>query len=112
MDHLLGTTRRRRDVVQAQALERPSDPFDELAYMLGGNRQNNKFWQATLHNLADDRASWQPGRRGRRSRLHRPEPAMAPLAQRPQQRHDPVRAPDPHRARAQAHRPGVRLTVS
>ena len=32
-------------VAQAQALERPSDPFDELAYMLGGNRQNNKFWQ-------------------------------------------------------------------
>ena len=22
------------------------DPFDELAYMLGGNRQNNRFWQA------------------------------------------------------------------
>ncbi len=39
-------------VAQAQALERPSDPFDELAYKLGGNRQNNKFWQATLHNLA------------------------------------------------------------
>ncbi len=39
-------------IVQAQALERPADPFDELAYMLGGNRQNNKFWQATLHNLA------------------------------------------------------------
>lgn len=39
-------------VAQAQALERPSDPFDELAYMLGGNRQNNKFWQATLRNLA------------------------------------------------------------
>ena len=39
-------------VAQAQALERPSDPFDELAYMLGGNRQNDKFWQATLLNLA------------------------------------------------------------
>lgn len=38
--------------VQAQALERPSDPFDELAYMLGGNRMNNKFWQQTLENLA------------------------------------------------------------
>ena len=33
-------------VAQAQALERPSDPFDELAYMLGGNRQNDRFWQA------------------------------------------------------------------
>ncbi len=39
-------------IAQAQALERPSDPFDELAYMLGGNGQNNRFWQATLHNLA------------------------------------------------------------
>jgi len=39
-------------VAQAEALERPSDPFDELAYMLGGNRQNDKFWQATLGNLA------------------------------------------------------------
>ena len=39
-------------VAQAEALERPSDPFDELAYMLGGNRQNDKFWQATLVNLA------------------------------------------------------------
>ena len=39
-------------VAQAQALERPADPFDELAYMLGGNRQNNRFWLATLHNLA------------------------------------------------------------
>ena len=39
-------------VAHAEALERPSDPFDELAYMLGGNRQNNKFWEATLRNLA------------------------------------------------------------
>jgi hypothetical protein len=39
-------------VAQAQALERPSDPFDELAYMLGGNRQNNKFWETTVRNLA------------------------------------------------------------
>ena len=48
------SARRDGDVVvaQAQALERPSDPFDDLAYKLGGNRQNNKFWQATLRNLA------------------------------------------------------------
>ncbi len=39
-------------VAQAEALERPSDPFDELAYMLIGRRQNDKFWQATLRNLA------------------------------------------------------------
>ena len=52
-------------VAQAQALERPSDPFDELAYMLGGNRQNDKFWQATLRNLAT-------ARRGRRAGRSRP----------------------------------------
>lgn len=40
-------------VIQAQALERPSDPFDEVAYLLGGNRQNNRFWEATLRNLAE-----------------------------------------------------------
>jgi hypothetical protein len=39
-------------VAQAQALERPSDPFDELAYMLGGNRMNDRFWQQTLESLA------------------------------------------------------------
>jgi hypothetical protein len=39
-------------IIQAQALERPSDPFDELAYMLGGNRMNNSFWRQTLENLA------------------------------------------------------------
>jgi hypothetical protein len=39
-------------IIQAQALERPSDPFDELAYMLGGNRMNNSFWRRTLENLA------------------------------------------------------------
>jgi hypothetical protein len=39
-------------VAQVQALERPSDPFDELVFMLGGSRQIDKFWQATLRNLA------------------------------------------------------------
>jgi hypothetical protein len=39
-------------IAQAQALERPSDPFDELAYMLGANRMNNRFWETTLTNLA------------------------------------------------------------
>ncbi len=48
------SARRDGDVIvaQAQALERPSDPFDEVAYMVGGNRQNNRFWEATLRNLA------------------------------------------------------------
>jgi len=39
-------------VLQAQALERTSDPFDELAYMLGGNRMNDRFWRETLSNVA------------------------------------------------------------
>ena len=39
-------------VAQAQALERPSDPFDELAYVLGGNKLNSRFWRETLVNLA------------------------------------------------------------
>ncbi|MBA2374111.1 MAG: hypothetical protein H0V74_07920 [Chloroflexi bacterium] len=39
-------------IAQAQALERPSDPFDELAYVLGGNRLNDRFWRDTLTNLA------------------------------------------------------------
>ena len=39
-------------VAQAQALERTSDPFDELAYMLGGNKMNDRFWRETLSNVA------------------------------------------------------------
>ncbi|HET9345639.1 MAG TPA: hypothetical protein VFO05_08055 [Candidatus Limnocylindrales bacterium] len=39
-------------VAQAQALERTSDPFDELMYLLGGNRMNDRFWVSTLENLA------------------------------------------------------------
>ncbi len=39
-------------VAQAQALERPSDPLDELAYMLGGSKMNDRFWEQTLANLA------------------------------------------------------------
>jgi hypothetical protein len=39
-------------VAQAQALERTSDPFDELAYVLGANKLNDRFWRQTLENLA------------------------------------------------------------
>jgi len=38
-------------IAQAQALERTSDPLDELAYILGGNRMNDRFWRDTLANL-------------------------------------------------------------
>jgi hypothetical protein len=39
-------------VAQAHALERPSDPLDELAYLLGGNKLNDRFWRETLTSLA------------------------------------------------------------
>ena len=39
-------------VAQAQALERASDPFDELAYTFGGSRMNDRFWEQTLESLA------------------------------------------------------------
>jgi hypothetical protein len=39
-------------VAQAQALERASDPLFEMGLMLGGHGINNRFWTATLGNLA------------------------------------------------------------
>ena len=38
-------------VAQVQALERTSDPFDELAYMFGGARMIDAFWSQTLVNV-------------------------------------------------------------
>jgi hypothetical protein len=39
-------------LVKAQALERASDPIFELGLMLGKHEVNNRFWEATLRNLA------------------------------------------------------------
>src|SRR5215207_2247755 len=39
-------------VVQTQVLMRASDPIFELALMMGGHRQEDKFWSQTLGNLA------------------------------------------------------------
>ena len=39
-------------IAQAQALERTADPIVELAFVLGGSRQNDRFWEQTLTNLA------------------------------------------------------------
>lgn len=39
-------------VAQAQALERTADPLVELTYMLGASQMNDRFWQATMANLA------------------------------------------------------------
>ena len=47
-------------VAQVQALERPSDPFDELAYMLGANKVNSRFWERTLIALAQHLGTTEP----------------------------------------------------
>ena len=98
-------------IAQAQALERPSDPFDDLAYMLGGNRQNNKFWEATLRNLAIMVGVPVPVVEIA-DRLHRRQPAVAVLAERPQQRDRPVRPANDHGAGPPDHPTGVRAAVA
>ena len=75
-------------VAQAQALERTSDPFDELGYMLGANRMNSRFWLQTLENLGPPLRSPDPDRRGP-DRVHRQAPPVAARRQRAQQRHAP-----------------------
>jgi hypothetical protein len=40
-------------VAQAQVLMRASDPIFELGLALGGHRQEDRFWEATLAALAD-----------------------------------------------------------
>lgn len=47
-------------VAQVQALERTSDPIDELGFMFGGNRMNNRFWQATLANVGRAMGATEP----------------------------------------------------
>jgi len=97
-------------IAQVEALERPSDPFDELAYMLVGNNQNNKFWQGTMRN---PRAFGRGRGAGRRNDdgVHRQESSMALLAECPEQRDHPLRTADHHRARADADRAPVERRV-
>ena len=38
-------------VAQVQALERTSDPLDELTHMLGANRMVTEIWRKTLTNV-------------------------------------------------------------
>jgi len=47
-------------VAQVQALERTSDPIDELGLMFGGNRMNNRFWQDTLANVGRAMGATEP----------------------------------------------------
>ena len=39
-------------IAQTQALERPSDPINEVAYLLGANGKNSHFWEQTVENFA------------------------------------------------------------
>ena len=47
-------------VAQVQALERTSDPFDELGLMFGGSRMNNAFWRETLGNVGRAMGATEP----------------------------------------------------
>ena len=47
-------------VAQVQALERTSDPFDELGLMFGGSRMNDRFWGDTLANVARAMGATEP----------------------------------------------------
>ena len=47
----LGDPVRIIDCLEFNKRLRTVDPFDEIAYLLGGNRQNSRFWEATLRNL-------------------------------------------------------------
>ena len=84
-------------VAQAQALERTSDPFDELAYMLGGSRMNDRFWEQHAREPRPARGRERAGGRDQ-GRVHRPPPAVAPGTERPLQRDVPDDAPDADRA--------------
>ena len=39
-------------IAQAQALERTSDPINEIAYAFGAGRMNDRFWERTLEAFA------------------------------------------------------------
>jgi hypothetical protein len=47
-------------VAQVQALERTSDPFDELGLMFGGSRMNDRFWCDTLANVGRAMGATEP----------------------------------------------------
>ena len=94
-------------VAQAQALERTSDPFDEMAYVLGANKMNDRFWRQTMENLARHAGVVGADRRDP-DRLHRPAAPVAPRGQRPQQRHAPDGAAHADRPAALGHATRVR----
>ena len=76
-------------VAQVQALERPSDPIDELGYMLGGNRLNSRFWEETLRAPGAARRDDRSHRRDH-CRVRRSAPPVAVRSQPAPQRHDPL----------------------
>ncbi len=68
-------------IAQGQTLERPSDPLDELACVLGGNRLNDRFWRETLTSRAHHLGL--PSRSPRRKEVCRQGPPLAARGQRP-----------------------------
>ena len=85
-------------VVQAQALERTSDPFDELAYMLGGNRMNDRFWRETLSNVATRDGQRGPGSTPRSSASTSDASGGTPATCATAPRCGPPATPSPHRS--------------
>ena len=98
-------------VAQVQALERTSDPLDELTHMLGANRMVTAFWRETLDERGSGHGSDGPGR-GRRGRVHRQAPSVAARRQHPQQRHASDDAPHADGPRPLDHAPRVTARIS
>ena len=98
-------------IAQVQALERTSDPLDELAYMLGGNRMNDRVLARDARERGAGHGRDGPGR-GRRGRVHRQAPSVAPRRQHPQQRHASDDAPHADGPRPLDHAPRVTARIS
>ncbi len=91
-------------VAQVQALERTSDPFDELGLMFGGSRMNDRFWRRHARQRGAGDGCNGPSS-GFGGRVHRQAPSVAARRQHPQQHHASDDAPHPHGSRALDFRP-------
>ena len=102
-------------VVQTQVLMRASDPIFELALMMGGHRQENRFWSETLGNLAAHFGHPEASCR-HQGRLRGQETPMVEMAQRVALLGDPLHdlhagGPSPRRPRLSPPPPSRRLTL-
>ena len=80
-------------VAQVQALERTTDPFDELTYMLGANRTERPVLARRRSRTSLARSAW-PRRSSRPRRLRRQATPVAVRPERPAQR-DGATCPSP-----------------